>query len=96
MSDEHRPTAWDAVRTPLITLAVLWALLGASTWIAFVPLGTFNVAVNLGISAIQTVIVATVLMELARARTIQRWAAGVGIFWLIFLFTLSLADYLTR
>ena len=74
----------------------LFVLLGATLALSFVPLGSVNVVVALTIAGAKALIVALVFMKLA-GRPSLRWViAGAGLFWLFFLFWLSIIDYATR
>ncbi|HJO36153.1 MAG: cytochrome C oxidase subunit IV family protein [Pseudomonadota bacterium] len=67
------------------------------TWGAhYVPLGAFTPVVNFGIAIIKTLLVAIFFMQLRAESGLVRAAAGLGGLWLLILFTLLLADYLTR
>jgi cytochrome c oxidase subunit 4 len=87
---------WHLVRLPFAALVALTIFLGSTIAIAYVPLGPVNLVVALVIAAIKVAIIAVIFMELREARGIQLLAAGVGVFWLMFLFLLSFADYLSR
>ena len=84
------------VRQPFLALIALTVFLGGTIAIAYVHLGPMNLVVSLVIAAIKVAIIAVIFMELRHARGIQLLAAGVGVFWLMFLFLLSFADYLSR
>ncbi len=67
------------------------------TWGAhYVPLGPFTPVVNFGIAIIKTLLVAIFFMQLRAESGLVRAAAGLGGLWLLILFILLLADYLTR
>jgi cytochrome c oxidase subunit IV len=74
----------------------LVALFAVSTATAFIPLGAANTAVNLLIAAAMVVLLVTFLMDLRRSSTLLRILAGAGLFWTVFMFVLTFADYLTR
>lgn len=80
----------------VISWFVLLLLLGASVGSAYLPLGSFHPLANFGIAAIQAAIVFAVFMRLRHPPAIKWIFAGVGFFWLIFLFGLGVVDYLTR
>jgi cytochrome c oxidase subunit 4 len=74
----------------------LMALLLTTFGFAYVPLGAGNLAVALTIATAKGGLVAAVFMKLA-GRPSLRWVfAGAGLFWLSFLFGLSMTDYTTR
>jgi cytochrome c oxidase subunit IV len=74
-------------------LVVLFAVTTAS---AYVPLGAFNTALNLLIAAVMILLLVTFLMNLRRSSTLLHLLAGAGLFWSIFMFALTFADYATR
>jgi len=50
----------------------------------------------LSIAAVKAGLIAIFFMHLLRSSVLVRIAAGAGTFWLMFMFTLAAADYLTR
>ncbi len=93
--DEFRPV-WRLARGPFYGLLALTVFLGATISIAYVHLGPMNLVVALAIAAIKVGIIGMIFMELRHESAIHRLAAGIGLFWLSFLFLLSGADYLSR
>jgi cytochrome c oxidase subunit IV len=91
MTDQVAP-----VRTYLLVWAALLALLALSLGSAFLPLGGFNLAVNLILSVTQMLLLMAFFMHLRVASPLLRIFAAIGFVWLMFLFILSLADYLSR
>ena len=96
MTTQDRAVIWNLIRLPLLALLALTALLATTIAVAYVHLGAMNLVASLLIAAIKIAIIAVIFMELLKSTGIQRLAAGVGLFWLIFLFLLSFADYLSR
>jgi cytochrome c oxidase subunit 4 len=82
-------------RYVLVWLALLGLLL-LTLGTALIPLGALNVALNLAISVVKTLLVMIVFMHLDTGRPVIRLAAAAGFLWLLLLFTLTLGDYLTR
>lgn len=74
----------------------LLVLLAVSVAVAFVPLGAAGWLVGLGIAALKAVVVVGFFMEWKRQRWETKGAAWTGGVWLLFLFSLTLVDYLTR
>lgn len=74
----------------------LMVLLAATLGGAFLPIGRFNIALALAIAVAKGLIVVFVFMELTHGHTLRRLFAAAGLFWLIFLFGLSMTDYATR
>lgn len=81
---------------PLIVWLVLLGLLAGSAWSAFFPLGKFNPTINLLLAALMLFLLAAFLMNLKDARPVLRLVAAAGLFWVLFLFTLTFTDYLSR
>lgn len=96
MTREERQAVWALARTPLLVMVALLVLLGANLGLSFLALGSFNLVVNLAVAVVMIGLIAVIFMELDRASGVHRLAAGVGLFWLLFLFVLSFADYLSR
>ena len=84
---------WGDLVAVWLGLLVLFAITCGS---AFLPLGAFNVAVNLLIAGIMIVLLVTFLMDLRRSTALLRLFACAGLFWTIFMFTLTFTDYLSR
>jgi cytochrome c oxidase subunit 4 len=87
---------WHLPRALLVSWLGLLALLGATVYAAYLPLGTFNTAVALTIALTKAVIVASIFMELRQANALTIAFAGAGFFWLAILLWLALGDYMTR
>ncbi|WP_244913919.1 cytochrome C oxidase subunit IV family protein, partial [Methylobacterium frigidaeris] len=76
--------------------AALMALLALSVWAAYWPYGRIDTAVGFGIAGAKTALVALVFMQLKHASGLVRIVATSGLFWAAILFTLTLADVLSR
>lgn len=74
----------------------LFALLAMTLGFSFVPLGSMNLVIALTIAWTKGLIVAFVFMQLARGPSLKWLFAGTGFFWLMFLFGLTMIDYVTR
>ena len=75
------------------TLVILTA---ATTGVAYVDLGFFNVIVALTIAVSKGLLVVLFFMHLAHSRHRTQVVAGAGILWLLILVTFTLSDVLTR
>jgi cytochrome c oxidase subunit 4 len=95
MSDAGRSTVRLWRKPSLIWLALL-LLLALSVGSAYIPLGVGNGLINYGVATAKAALVVIFFMHLDRARALVRLAALAGVFWLLFLFSLSFGDYLTR
>ena len=78
------------------TVPVLLLLAGISMLTAFLGLGVWAPVLQFGIAAIQVAIIAILFMRLKGPPSLKWIFAGTGIFWLMFLFGLSMTDYATR
>lgn len=87
---------WRLWRRPLLIWFALLVLLAATVGSAYIPLGVGNGIVNYTIAAAKAALVLVFFMHLDRARALLRLAALSGLFWVLFLFSLSFGDYLTR
>lgn len=73
--------------------AMLMLLLAATTFSAFLPLGSFNLVISLAIAVTKALIVLIVFMELRNARALVRSFAAAGFFWLLIMIILTGVDY---
>ncbi len=83
-------------RRNLWVWAALMFLLALSTWAAYWPYGRIDTAVGFGIAGVKTALVALLFMRLKHASGLVRVVAACGLFWAAILFTLTLADVLSR
>jgi cytochrome c oxidase subunit IV len=83
-------------RGPVAVWLVLLVLLAVTCASAFVPLGAANTAVNMGIAAVMLLLLGFYLMDLVGTSALIRLAAASGLLWIIFMFTLTFADYWSR
>jgi cytochrome c oxidase subunit 4 len=74
----------------------LMVLLALTTALAFVPLGSANLFISLGIAAAKALLVLIVFMELKAGSSLIRAAAAAGFFWLAIMIALTTADYTHR
>ena len=85
-----------AVGSFVLVWAAQLALLFISLGSAYLSLGSFNVVANLGLAAVQMLLGALFFMHLKDASALVRMFSAVGLVWLLLLFGLTLADFLTR
>ena len=76
-----------------LALVVLLALTTAS---AFVPLGSANLFISLGIALAKALVVLLFFMELKASAALVRVFAAAGFFWLMIMIALTSADYTHR
>lgn len=94
--DNAHNESWRIWQGPAVVWLVLVVLFALSTASAYLPLAAFNTALNLVVAAAMIVLLVTFLMDLRRSSTLIHILAGAGLFWTIFMFTLTFADYWTR
>jgi cytochrome c oxidase subunit 4 len=83
-------------RRLVLSWIALLALLGATVFIAYLPLGIGNTVIAMTIAALKGTIVAAVFMELRERNSLTLTFAGAGFFWLGIMLWLVLTDYMTR
>jgi cytochrome c oxidase subunit 4 len=89
--------AKEAAALPFVVAwLVLLLLAGISMLTAYIGLGVWGPVVQFGIAAIQVAIIAILFMRLKGPPSLKWIFAGTGIFWLMFLFGISMTDYATR
>lgn len=93
MSDHRRPAIW---RAPLLVWLALFVLLGATAFIAYIPLGGGNAVVAVSIGGIKAVLIGLFFMHLRRSSGTLWLASLAGFAFLFTLFLLTFGDYLTR
>ncbi|MGY3443607.1 MULTISPECIES: cytochrome C oxidase subunit IV family protein [unclassified Bradyrhizobium] len=85
---------------PSLPLVAAWlgllGLLALTVTIAYVPLGSANAIVAIGIGTAKAAVVAAIFMELRHRGALTLLFAGAGLFWLGILLWLGLMDFLTR
>jgi cytochrome c oxidase subunit 4 len=82
--------------SPLAAWVVLVVLFAANLGSAHLPLGTADLAVNLGIAAAMIAVLAAFLMDLRNSTVLIRLIAAAGGLWIIIMFALTFTDYLSR
>ncbi len=83
-------------RRSLLVWAALIVLLFSSLGFAYLPLGKITTAAGILIAFVKAALVMTMFMELAKSKALICLAALSGIAALTTLFTLTLADVLSR
>jgi cytochrome c oxidase subunit 4 len=76
-----------------LALMILLALTTAS---AFIPLGSANLFISLGIAVAKALVVLLFFMELRVSNALVRVFACAGFFWLMIMIALTTADYTHR
>jgi len=81
----------------VLAFVVLVGLTAATVGLSFLRMGPAgHLAVGLAFGAAKAFLVALVFMHLIRSQGRTWLAAGVGLFWLGILLTLTMSDYFTR
>jgi cytochrome c oxidase subunit 4 len=88
-------TYWPP-RIVLTAWVVLLALLATTIFLAYQPLGNFNLAVAMCIAVTKTLVIMAVFMELRERSGVMIAFAAAGFFWLAILIWLSGTDFVTR
>ncbi len=91
-----RAGAWKFWRRNGLIWAALLFLLLLSLVLAYVPMGLFTPIAGILIAFAKAGLVILLFMELATSKALIRLAAVAGVVFLAALFTLTLADVLTR
>jgi cytochrome c oxidase subunit 4 len=83
-------------KTYFVIFAALMVLLFITWGVAYVNLGIFNVYVALTIAVIKAMLVVLYFMHVRYGSKLVWVVAGAGFVWLLLLFGLTLADYVSR
>ena len=81
---------------PLAAWAALVVLFAVSLGSAYLPLGAGNLSINLAVAAAMIALLAAFLMDLQNSTALIRIIAAAGGLWIIIMFSLTFADYLSR
>ena len=85
-----------AVRPYVLTWIALLVLLAITCGSSFIPLGGFNLAVNLAVAVAKALLVIVVFMRLFKSSTMVVVVALIAALDLAFLVCLTLPDFLVR
>jgi cytochrome c oxidase subunit 4 len=86
----------EATKRILKVWVSLCALLALTTGVAFVPLGSANLAIALAIAVAKATLVLWFFMELKGSTGLTRAFAAAGFFWLVIMIVLTWTDYRYR
>lgn len=75
---------------------LLLALLAANMATTLLPLGRYAIPLRLAVAAAMVAIIAASFMRLRRGRILPRLVATMSLLWILFLFVLTFADFLSR
>jgi len=85
-----------SIKTYFGIFAALMILLGITVWVAFQPLGMFNIWVAMTIAVVKMVLVILYFMHLRYSYKLIWVVAAGGFIWLVLLLVGTYADYLSR
>lgn len=86
----------DSIKTYTIVFLSLLALTLATTVVATIDLGAFNVVMALFIAVVKMMLVALFFMHLRHSTILTKVVVGGGMLWLAILLVFSLSDFVTR
>jgi len=86
----------DSVKTYTGIWALLLALTGITTAVAYVDLGAFSVVVALLIAVVKMLLVALFFMHVRHSTKLTKLVLVGGLLWLLILIAFTLADVWTR
>ncbi|MBM1143999.1 hypothetical protein ASALC70_00334 [Alcanivorax sp. ALC70] len=76
--------------------ALLLVLLGANMAGTLLPLGAYAIPARLAVAVAMVAVIATTFMRLRQGSVLVRLVALMSLLWILFLFVLTFADFLTR
>ena len=85
-----------SVKTYAIVFVLLLVLTAATTLVATIDLGAFNVVMALLIAVVKMMLVALFFMHLRQSTILTKVVVGGGMLWLGILLVLSFSDFATR
>lgn len=74
----------------------LFALFALNVFLAFVPFGADTVPVHMTVAFAMIVLLVVFFMDFKSYSALLRLTTLAGVFWLVFMFVLTAADYFTR
>ena len=86
----------DSRRTYYYVFAALVFLTGATTAVAYVDLGVFNVVVAMSIAVVKMLLVALFFMHLRYSNALLKVVVLGGVLWLAILVAMTLGDFFSR
>ena len=85
-----------SIKTYALVFLSLLILTAATTLVATIDLGPFNVVMALFIAVVKMLLVALFFMHLRYSTVLTKVVVGGGMLWLGILLVFSLADFVTR
>ena len=84
------------IRDYLLVFLALMVLTAITVGVAFIDLGAWNDVVALSIAMLKATLVVLIFMNVRYSARLSKISIVSGLLWLIILFGLTLADYMTR
>jgi len=84
------------LRDYILVFLALMVLTAVTVGVAFVDLGIWNDIVALGIAFVKATLVVMIFMNVRHSARLSKLTVLAGLVWLVILFGLTLADYMTR
>ncbi len=94
--DDRKPSPLRLWLEAGIVWLGLFALLAVNVFLSFVPFGAESVPVHMTVSFAMIVLLVVFFMDFKAYTALLRLTALSGVFWLVFMFVLTAADYFTR
>lgn len=94
--DQHGHGHIESVRNYLLIFLVLIAATIATTAVAFVDLGPFNIVVALAIATCKMLLVALFFMHVKHSSSLTKLVLAGALLWLAIMLAFTLADFHTR
>jgi cytochrome c oxidase subunit 4 len=83
-------------RTSFLVWGALLLLVLLTLWLAYLPLGRYNLPLSLLIAGAKALLIGIVFMELRLAKSFIRLAAGAAFLWIAVMFALTFSDLASR
>jgi cytochrome c oxidase subunit IV len=94
--NERKPSPLRLWLEAGIVWLCLFALLAINVFLSFVPFGAESVPVHMTVSFAMVVLLVVFFMDFKAYSALLRLTTLAGVFWLVFMFVLTAADYFTR
>ena len=79
-----------------LTYFALLGLLALTVFVAYLPLGPWNVVAAMGVAVCKTTLIALFFMHIRHEGRLVRVFSLAGVFWLAILLLFLMSDYMTR
>ena len=86
----------DSIKTYTLIFVALLILTAATSSVAYIDLGPFNIVVALGIAVIKMLLVALFFMHVRYSTRLTKTVVAGGLLWLGILLLLSMSDFASR